>query len=197
MPRPLGGGERFLINVCWRYWVPLFSVLYRLTNFWHLPRLRRLFRSKPGANRALTIDTAAMGAVYLSLVIVIGPAALIRTAGLALVLAFVVEDILLLSQHTHMPMALSHGREVQPHGALEQEPFTRSLRLPGWLSRMLLHFDAHELHHMYPAVPGYHLRQIPLAPQNEVSWSEWVPAARAVPGEVFLFQNRNQSGLDV
>ena len=197
VPRPLGGVERGVINVCWRYWIPLFSVLYRLTNFWNLPRLRRLFRSKPGAEGALTIDTVAMGVAYITLLIVAGPAALIRTAGLALVLAFVVEDILLLSQHTHMPMGLSHGREVEPYGALAQEPFTRSLRLPRWLSRMLLHFDAHELHHMFQAVPGYRLRQLRHAPQNEVSWREWVPAARAVPGEVFLFQNRNQSGLDV
>jgi fatty acid desaturase len=60
-----------------------------------------------------------------------------------------------------------------------------------------LHFDAHELHHMYPFVPGYRLNEVPYAAANEVSWRHWVPAARAIPGEVFLFQNRNESGFDV
>ena len=107
------------------------------------------------------------------------------------------EDVLLLSQHTHVPMGLSHGRAVEPYTALAQQPFTRSLRLPAWLSRIWLHFDAHELHHMYPFVPGYRLNEIPYATANEVSWRQWVPAARAIPGEVFLFQNRDESGFDV
>ena len=59
-----------------------------------------------------------------------------------------------------MPQNVSHGAAVRPFPAIEQEPFTRSLRLPRVASALLLHFDAHELHHMYPFVPGYHLRRI-------------------------------------
>ena len=29
VPRELGTLERVLVNVCWRFWIPLFSVLYR------------------------------------------------------------------------------------------------------------------------------------------------------------------------
>jgi hypothetical protein len=32
---------------------------------------------------------------------------------------------------------------------------------------------------------------------NEVAWWRWIPAARAVPGEVFFFQNRDGSGFDI
>ncbi len=197
VPRPLGRVERVIVNVCWRYWIPIFSVLYRVNNFWNLARLHRLIGAKPATARAMVVETAALAAAGAALVAALGPAALARGAGLALVLAFVVEDVIILSQHTHVPMGLSHGRDVAPYGALAQGPFTRSLRFPGWLSRMLLHVDAHELHHMYPAVPGYRLREIGHPALNEVGWAEWVPAARAVPGEVFLFQNRNQSGFDV
>ena len=55
----------------------------------------------------------------------------------------------------------SAGARGRPFPAVEQEPFTRSLRLPPLVSRFILHFDAHELHHMYPFVPGYHLHRIP------------------------------------
>ncbi len=197
VPRPLGRAERFAVNVCWRYWIPIFSVLYRAGNFWNLVRLFRLTGPQPGPARAMAVEAAALAAGYAAVVAALGPAPFVRAAGLALLLSLALEDVILLSQHTHMPMGLSRGREVQPHGALDQGSFTRSLRFPAWLSTMLLHFDAHELHHLYPAIPGYRLPKIRRAAGNEVGWREWVPAARAVPGEVFLFQNRNQSGLDL
>ena len=197
VPRPLGRIERFVVNVCWRFWIPIFSLLYRVTNFWNLVRLFRLLGSKPVPAGAMAVEAAALAVAYAAVVVALGPAVLFRTAGLAVLLSFVVEDVIILSQHTHVPMGLSHGRAVKPYGALAQGPFTRSLRFPGCLSRMLLHFDAHELHHLYPAVPGYRLLEIRHPARNEVDWAEWVPAARAVPGEVFLFQNRNQSGFDV
>ena len=63
-----------------------------------------------------------------------------------------------------------------PHRALDQAQYTRSLRLPAPVSRALLHFDAHELHHMYPFVPGYRLRDIAFEPAHEVAWWRWVRA---------------------
>jgi acyl-lipid omega-6 desaturase (Delta-12 desaturase) len=196
-PRPLGRFERVLVNVCWRYWIPLFSVLYRLNNFWNVSRLIRMFHAQPRARRRLLVNAAVLAVIYAVLIVMIGPLTFLRFIGPGLFLALVAEDVLLLSQHTHVPMNLSHGRSVDPYRALAQEEFTRSLRLPAWLSQAWLHFDAHELHHMYPFVPGYRLRQIPYSPGNEVGWRGWIPAARALPGEVFLFQNRNDSGFDI
>ena len=196
VPRPLSGFERVLVNVCWRYWIPLFATLYRLNNFWNVPRLFRLFDAAP-VRRRLVINTAVMVVAYAAVVTAVGPAMFARVAIAACVVAFIVEDVLLISQHTHIPMGLSHGQAVDPYPTLAQEPFTRSMRLPRLLSRAALHFDAHELHHMYPFVPGYRLGQVPYAPGNEVSWWRWVPAARSVQGAVLLFQNRNDTGFDV
>jgi acyl-lipid omega-6 desaturase (Delta-12 desaturase) len=196
-PRRRRQFERWAVNVCWKYWVPLFATIYRIDNFWNLPRLLRLFPCDRVARRSFILNVTAQMALYLLVALLIGPLLVARLAGAAFVLSFVVEDVLLLSQHTHVPMGLSRGRAVEPYSALAQELFTRSLRLPSWLSLLWLHFDAHELHHMYPFVPGYRLDGIPYVAANEVSWRRWVPAARAIPGEVFLFQNRNQSGFDV
>jgi fatty acid desaturase len=193
---PTGRFARGLVNVCWRCWIPLFSVLYRLNNFWNVPRLFRLFRIT-AVRRCVLADAIALGTTYLVLATLVGPAALVRLFGLALVLALVFEDLLLISQHTHVPMGLSRGVDVDPYPAIEQERFTRSLRFPGWLSRALLHFDAHELHHMYPFVPGYRLAEIPYSPAHEVGCWRWIRVARAVPGEVLLFQNRDQSGYAI
>jgi fatty acid desaturase len=81
--------------------------------------------------------------------------------------------------------------------ALEQEVFTRSLRLPGWASTLLLNFDAHELHHMYPFVPGYYLRRIPYQPEHEIGWREWVRLSKRMSGMVLLFQNRDDTGIRI
>ena len=51
-----------------------------------------------------------------------------------------------------------------------------------WLSTLLLHFDAHELHHMYPFVPGYHLRRHRLhAGRTRVGWWRWMRGASGCP----------------
>jgi fatty acid desaturase len=197
VPRPLGRVESCIANTAWRWWIPLFSVLYRLSNYWHLPRLWRLFPRRAIRYR-LAGNAVALLATYGALVAVIGPGRMLRLVGLALLLSLVLEDPLLLSQHTHMPLDLSRGESVTPYPTLAQEVFTRSLRFPGWVSRaVLLGFDAHELHHMYPFVPGYELRRIDYGTHNEMPWWAWLRAAKRVPGTVFLFQNRRQSGLDI
>ena len=109
----------------------------------------------------------------------------------------VVEDLLLLSQHAHVPQNVSAGSPVSPVPAVGQEIFTRSLRLPRWVSALLLHFDAHELHHMYPFVPGYHLRRIPYQPSHEIGWWEWVRVSKRLRGVVLLFHNRDQTGVHI
>ena len=196
VPRPLGTVERLIVNVCWRFWIPLFSVLYRVSNYWHLPRLFRLFPARSD-RRAMVRDVLLLLALYAALVMVFGIATMARAVTLAVVLSLVLEDLLLLSQHTHVPSNVSHGEKVKPFPAIEQEPFTRSLRLPPMASAFVLHFDAHELHHMYPFVPGYHLRRIPYSPENEIGWWQWVSRAKRLRGDVLLFQNRLDTGWDL
>jgi fatty acid desaturase len=196
VPRPLATAERALVNVCWKFWIPLFSVLYRVNNFWNWPRLKQLFSSHL-ERRRLALDMAGFLAAYAMVVVIAGPAMVLRVFGVALVATLVVEDLLLLSQHTHVPQNVSHGEPVRPFPSIEQEVFTRSLVFPRWLSAMLLHIDAHELHHMYPFVPGYRLNAISYETENEIECWTWIRRARALPGEVFLFQNRLEHGPEV
>jgi omega-6 fatty acid desaturase (delta-12 desaturase) len=196
VPRPLGRAERLLVNTCWRLWIPLFSVIYRVSNYWHIPRLLRMF-PKPSDRHALVRDAVSLVALYGVMTALVGPGAMLRGCGLALLLSLAIEDLLLLSQHTHVPQHVSHGAAVRPFPAIEQELFTRSLRLPNLASAFVLHFDAHELHHMYPFVPGYYLRRIPYSPENEIGWWQWISRAKRIPGDVLLFQNRLETGFDV
>jgi len=197
VPRELGRIEKFVVNLCWKLWIPLFSVFYRINNFWNVGRLRILFPDK-NQQRKLAWNIVFLLSAYAGLIVAVGVREVIHLGGLALLLGLIFEDPLLLSQHTHIPLRLSQGERVRPFSAIEQEPFTRSLRFPRWFSTaVLLNLDAHELHHMYPYIPGYHLRQIPYTTRNEMHWWRWLREAKRLPGEVFLFQNRNQTGLEI
>jgi len=196
VPRELGMLERALVNVCWRFWIPLFSVLYRLNNFWNWPRLLALF-PKRDDRRKLAVSSMALLAAYAALLAAAGVATVARTVGLALLLALVAEDLLLLSQHTHIPQNVSHGAPVRPFPTIEQEVFTRSLVFPRWLSALLLHIDAHELHHMYPYIPGYRLSEVRYQTENEIGVWAWIRGARGLRGETLLFHNRLETGADI
>lgn len=196
VPRRLSSVERACINTSWRLWIPLFSVIYR-GNYWNLVRLRKLY----GANREwkeMVSSAILLLLAYLLLIYFVGPGRVLQLTGAGLLGSLMIEDPLLLSQHTHIPQRVSSGNKVRPFKAFEQEAFTRSLRLPDWISRFVLfHFDAHELHHMYPFVPGYFLRRIPYVGTNEVHWWLWLKTVKAIRAENFLFQNQNDSGIHV
>lgn len=195
VPRELKTAERLLVNACWRYWIPLFSVMYRVNNFWNWPRLESLFKNA-NDRRGIALNSLGLVVAYAAIVIAVGPSAILRSVGLGVLLSLIAEDLLLLSQHTHIPQQLSHGEPVRPFPTIEQEVFTRSLVFPSWLSAVLLHIDAHELHHMYPFVPGYRLGGIHYETENEIDVWTWIRRARAMPGEIFLFHNRLETGAD-
>lgn len=196
VPRTLRPFERFAVNFAWRTGLPLFSLVYRVQNYWNLPRIERFVR-EPSVRAAMRRNVLAAGAATFAFVALAGPLDLALLCGPALLLSWMAQDLLLLSQHTHMPLKLSGGRPVRAFRPPEQGPFTRSLRLPRGLSWLLLHFDAHEAHHRWPRVPGYRLRRIAWQAPNEVPWLAWIRAAKRLRGEDFLFRNRLDTGAAV
>lgn len=196
LPRPLARWERTAVNLAWRTYLPLFSILYRLQNYWHLPRVMRYLGA---ACRPLPmiLNMIALLTLYGCALVWIGAPQLAYMIGPGLMLALMSQDILLLSQHTHMPAHISSGAAVRPFTPMQQGEFTRSLRLPRVLSWLWLHVDAHELHHLYPALPGYLLRRIPFRPDNEVHWWVWLRAVKRLSGTEFLFGKREQTGFDL
>ena len=193
VPRALQHWERILIRICWVTYVPFSAIVYRLSNFWYLPRVKRYV----SATQYLHIrkNTLLLLIAYGAVFSLIGVARLVSCCWLGMLLSLVAEDIILLSQHTHLPQHLSEGRETKPFLPAEQGEFTRSLRFPKWFSQLILHFDAHELHHMYVHVPGYDLTKIPHEPEHEVDWWTWLREAKRIPGDVFLFQNNRDTGF--
>lgn len=196
-PRTRPAILRWIVNACWFCWIPLFALLYRLGNYWNLPRLWRLFPDRATRSR-VSLCILVYLALYLLLLFLCGPLVLTKTVGLALLLTFVAQDLLILSQHTHIPMPTSAGEKVRPWTAEQQEEYTRSLVFPRWFAQwVLVNLDAHELHHAHPRVPGYYLSELSRPTRNAMPWWLWVWRARRIRGEVLLFQNRDQTGYPI
>jgi len=184
--RPLSRIERIIIDGAWRFWLPLFSIIYRIQNYWRINRISS-FLGPTVSTARMRVAVALQLLSYVLLAAWLGLSETLILFGPGLLIALMGQDLLLLSQHTGMPSHLSSGQTVRPFPTREQAQFTRSLRLPRWLSWLFLHFDAHELHHLYPAVPGYQLRNIPYRPPNEVNWLVWLKDVKAKSGTCFLF----------
>jgi fatty acid desaturase len=195
VPRPLKHWEQHVINFCWKYWIPLFSLIYRINNYWNYPRVIQYI---PQQERRLKVarDILLLLIVYAVLIITFGAGTFLQVFGAAFLITLVIQEVILLSQHTHIPTNVSGGEPVKPFLPFEQEVYTRSLRFPLWVSRiLLLHFDAHELHHMYVNVPGYELGKIPYKTHNEVGWWQWIKESKQLSGVSFLFDDRNKTGF--
>lgn len=195
--RELSPFERSLTNTCWRFSIPLFGIIYRINNFWNFPRLRKIFPERK-TFRLIAANASILAAVYVLAAWLIGPEVVLRLVGLAALLTLILQEWLILSQHTHIRMEISQGEDVRPFNAAEQEIYTRSLVFPDWVARgLLINVNAHELHHVYPAVPGYQLHRIEKETPNSVDWWQWLRTVKSMPGEMFLFHNREETGLRI
>ena len=195
VPRPLRRWEKWSVNFCWATGFPLFSTLYRLSNYWNLPRLWRLY-PYPKQRRRLVVASFGSLVVYALVIFLVGPVLFFKLVGVGILLTLMLQDPLILSQHTHIAMRLSDGCDVQPFPPRQQQFFTRSLVFPTWFSRwILLNLDAHELHHMYASVPGYHLHRLRQPTPNAIPWWLWLWRAKQIRGEILLFHNRDETGF--
>ncbi|MFV8753666.1 fatty acid desaturase family protein [Nannocystaceae bacterium ST9] len=201
VPRELPPLTKFAMDWCWRLWIPVFAVVYRLNNYWNLPRLYELFPRpvhRRRHRRAVLVQAGFYSIVLVGSIALFGLGPIVKVIGLPLLVSNQILDVVLLSQHTHVPMQVAGEREVEPFAYADQVRFTRSLRCPGWISRWLfLGFDAHELHHELPRTPGYRLAKIRRPMPGEVAPLAWALAAKRIPAHVFLYSNRDQSGLDI
>jgi len=196
VPRKLNLLEKKLMNFCWKFYLPLFSILYRINNYWNLPRLFQLFtRNKLKVKMAFNV--LIMFLLYVLLVFVLGIDVFFRLFGLSFFMHLVLSDPILISQHTHVTQNLSGEKDVKPFYPEEQAIFTRSLIFPKWISDFILfNFDAHEIHHMFPTVPGYLLSQLPFFSNNQINWIKWLKESKQVPAHILLFKNRRDTGYD-
>lgn len=179
----------------WKYWIPLLILAFSFKNFWNVPRLFRLFPKKNDHLQFLFSISLLIVAFTLS-VIYIPKFFIFWSLGYFLFLFW--SEPILISQHTHIPQKISAGQEVRPIPVYEQEIYTRALRFPPFISKfILLKFDFHIAHHIWPSIPCYYLDRVKAPATNSFIWWTWLKAVKGLPGDQILFSNREVTKWEI
>ena len=193
---PPGALTARIINACWKLWIPVFSIAYRVNTYWSFALLKR--ELAPDEFRSCQINMAMQLAAYAALYFLVGPALLLKVFGVAFFVSLALMDPILLSQHSHIEMPLAAGESVRPMNTDTQVGYTRSIEFPKLVSLlMLVGFDRHEEHHRSPTTPGYELsfRESKLA--RTYGGFAWIRAAKKIPAATLIFSTEAKTGLKI
>lgn len=199
-PRHRSKGILALTSLLWRCLLPVAGALYRFTIYWNPARwsLKVGERTSQRPFILSCLGTLLFWTVILSGLSLTAFPLDLRHWLLAIGLHLVIFEAIILSQHTHVPHSLAAGRKVQAYSAIEQGAFARSLKFPPWIARhILFHFNEHELHHMFPQVPCYHLARLEHRPRQARQAWPWYLSTRRMSGATFLYSNNNETGAQL
>ncbi|PCJ55422.1 MAG: hypothetical protein COA79_20680 [Planctomycetota bacterium] len=178
--------QKSLVDLCWKYWIPLFSIGYRFENYWNPHKIKRHLDNR--TYKRCRLHIYIYGFIYLLLLIIFPMVVLLVLP--AVYLSFMLTDIIMLSQHSHIPMLHSNGRTVKPLSFMVQVSYTRSLILPMIISKYLFfNFNYHETHHAYPGLPCYHLHGIEIKAENSFRVFPWLRKVKSMNGVKFIFNS--------
>lgn len=184
-----------IVNVAWWIGFPLFTLGYRIGNYWSHGKLRRHLPARK--MKGIMVNQAILLLCYAAAFAMWG-GWIVANLGLAYLISLVISDLFILSQHSHIDIPLAEGRDVRPITYPEQIPYTRSLRVQRTLARlMLLNFNLHELHHARPGVPAYHLGRIPDPMPNTRPFWRFLVRSRRMKGVDFVFSTTRKSGVEL
>ena len=184
---------RIISNFAWRFYIPVFFLSYKLSNYWNLIKIKR-FLSRP-KYRIAVINVALYINLYVVLIFFFGGFIFVNLLP-AFLLSLVWKELVILTQHSHIEIPVSNGNDVRPVSTLKQIEFSRSFYINPLLSHYFLFgFNLHEVHHAYPALPAYWLRNIDLGIEKKPKYSEWFSQAKSMKGEDYIFRTSKHTGM--
>jgi omega-6 fatty acid desaturase (delta-12 desaturase) len=182
----LSPAQEFIINFAWKFYVPIFTLGYRLGIYWKLDKLKR--HLSPQSYKVCTREMGIYLLLYVALIITF-PGFILSILP-ALYLSFIFCGILSLSQHSHIKMNHSEGKDIKPLKFKEQVEFSRSLKFNPYFSKyVLLNFNLHEAHHAYPGLPCYYLNEINIEEKNSYNFIPWLRKVKSMQGTDFIFNS--------
>jgi fatty acid desaturase len=171
-----------VLNLCWKLWIPVISIHYIVT----------VFFTKNSSHRKLT-------SVWGSVFFVIAAHALaiyflgwnyFRYFGLSSFIYLNLGDVSLLTQHVHLPMDHSRGSLVMPKRLWEQDQYSHTVELPYWMTRWLvLGFNHHALHHLFPTMPYYHSTRINFQGKHTHHGWKWLRKAKSMKATDLIYSS--------
>jgi fatty acid desaturase len=183
---------RWIVNVSWFLFIPLFFLSYMLSNYWNVLKMKRHLNAVKFRNAVVQI---LIYVVFYSLLFVFFHSFILQLILPAFFLSFIWKELVIMTQHSHIEIPISNGKEVKPVAYADQVQYTRSFYVNSWFEAFFLfNFNYHELHHMYPGVPAYFLQKIDLNLPKEPRYSRWFVQAKSMKGEDYVFRTSAKTG---
>lgn len=176
---------KFLVNFSWFFFIPLFTIGYRIGNYWNIKKLKKHLpeRKLP----AIYLNMVLQALIYASIFYFFG-SWIVDHILPAYILSLMISDLFILSQHSHIEIPLSNGKEVKPMRFSDQVQYTRSVSVFKNIGRFVyFNFHLHELHHAYPILPAYYLDKTEIKMPNTVKFIDYLIDAKKMKGIDFIF----------
>lgn len=176
---------KFTMNVSWRCWVPLLSVLQYLV-FWKASvlHLKKNFKSP-----AFVASFFFPFFLYAGASVILPAQFLVLNLAPAFFLYLMVIEVVNFPHHLELPQ---YEHEHKLH-LWDQHEVSRSCLYTDWFARhVILNFNYHTEHHMYPEVPCYHLDKI-----HRVLSKELGPEYNHDLQFMWILKNRNKDMAEV
>jgi acyl-lipid omega-6 desaturase (Delta-12 desaturase) len=153
-----GQGRNFFFRAVWFLWLPFPFFRFIFSSFWLYAVDQYRAGNLRNARLGFFSDLVCAVPQWI-LLAVLGPVGwALYVLPILIVYLFIIEN-LSLPQHTELVPYLSAGHP-DPIPYSQQDMVTRSTFLPNGLSLLLLNFNRHAEHHMFPTAPWFALGRI-------------------------------------
>jgi len=184
---------RIIANISWQLYIPIFFLSYKLSNYWNLNKMKRFLNQM---KYQIAIVNIALYVVLYTILIVFFGRFMLANLLPAFLLSLVWKELVILTQHSHIEIPVSEGKNVKPISTLKQVEYSRSFYINPILSHYILFgFNLHEVHHAYPGLPAYWLRNVDLGIEKKPKYSEWFSQAKSMKGEDYVFRTSKHTGI--
>lgn len=188
--------QKFINRWCWRLWIPFFSTMYRAGTYWNFKAIN-LAIINTQVKVKIILNIILLILFYFTIFKYFGFHHILSIFGISLYISLSLMEIILLSQHNHIPMSVSKGK-FHPHTFYEQVAYTRSLSCPFWLeSCVLFYFNRHEMHHCFPSLPSYYFKNYNFKFQNTWNIWSWTIKVKKMDAVDLIFKDSSQTGVKV
>jgi fatty acid desaturase len=183
---------RLVANLCWWLFIPIFYLVYKLSNYWNLGKMKRFLNVKRFRKAALYVIIYFL--TYSIIVYFFWDAILIYILP-AFIISLVWKELVILTQHSHIEIPISEGKKVKPIQFKDQIQYSRSFYVNSLFAQyFLFNFNLHEVHHAFPGLPAYFLQKIDLQLPRKPLYSEWFLKAKSMKGEDYIFRTSKHTG---
>ena len=185
-----------IIDFCWKYWIPAIALSYVVTTFYHVKKLKHYFNDQ--RRKRLNHISILVNALGVFMLVGLFGFLFFKVWLVAFLFYLTLSDPYLLAQHTHLDYMDLEKNELVPVKYMEQDLFSRTIKFPAFIERYILFYsNLHGVHHQYPWLASYELKQAPVPAHNKIKWGEWLRKAKKLKGHELVFLSTRDTGVSL